>query len=537
MKQWPDSISELRFLPKKFLPLSDCKELAVILLGAIGDAVCLTPTLRAIKNQYPDIKLYLICEPPLQEFMPTDIIDSFFLPKGSKFEFSDIAELFNWINNRNIDTVVNLHSTFRSALLSYRMQKEADICAYGLLSDGRLAWIEGNLWHNLFHRTFYPKFLDSYILNYSIIGRTFMMAMCLGLGLSKLPLPSVFLRSNTSTYNWRDSDYVVFVPDANAPARQWPIEYFNKLAEKLADKYGWYVVFLGRKPMQVTNNPKVINLLGKTLLQEAISIVRSAKAVISNDTGIIHISASFSIPTLVVCGPNNVGPESKGKFLSVRKKVDCSPCYNAFCDKLECMKSLYPEEVFDVFVNFWQQNWKSLREKVELSIGYSFEQDLTVFFDYHPLNVPYNNPDIGFSIILRWLLMYSWMSLTKIKAFTLEELKAYMSVWIGKSITKSIVEKLLVVKQYCNSYKDNLLPVKEKIGILIKKNYRATEKLINAVNKVVLNLPKELVFPWNYNCVFDGSNLFYQQKRINRIIMRINLLIGAIDEFVKIITD
>lgn len=64
---------------------------------------------------------------------------------------------------------------------------------------------------------------------------------------------------------------------------------------------------IGEKVVLAINEDRVINMCGKTTLQESIQLIKSAKKVITHDTGMMHIAASFQKEIISIWG--NTIPE------------------------------------------------------------------------------------------------------------------------------------------------------------------------------------------------------------------------------------
>ena len=56
---------------------------------------------------------------------------------------------------------------------------------------------------------------------------------------------------------------------------------------------------------ELQQNQNFFNLIGKTRLVDAIDILSMAKLVLSNDSGLMHLSAATGIPTLGLFGPTD----------------------------------------------------------------------------------------------------------------------------------------------------------------------------------------------------------------------------------------
>jgi heptosyltransferase-2 len=156
-------------------------------------------------------------------------------------------------------------------------------------------------------------------------------------------------------------NYAVIAPGAEfGGAKRWPIEHFAALIASLDQP----VLLLGsnkdvaicqvirNKALRKNPHAQVTDLSGKTSLTEVIQIIASAKSMVSNDSGLMHVAAAFSIPQVAVFGssdPRHTPPLSdKAKVLWLG--LACSPCFKRECPlegaaKLRCLNAITPAEV------------------------------------------------------------------------------------------------------------------------------------------------------------------------------------------------
>ena len=138
-------------------------------------------------------------------------------------------------------------------------------------------------------------------------------------------------------------------------AKRWPIEYFAKVAIEAMDK-GWKVVLLGsandhglgRSLDSLTKN-KVINLIGKTKLEEVIDVISICNSFLSNDSGLMHVASSLGIKQVAIFGssdPNKTPPLNHHAEI-MYLGLSCSPCFERSCplQHTNCLKNIKPEEV------------------------------------------------------------------------------------------------------------------------------------------------------------------------------------------------
>jgi heptosyltransferase II len=139
--------------------------------------------------------------------------------------------------------------------------------------------------------------------------------------------------------------YVVLCPGAEyGPAKRWP--YFKELAERL----GQSVVLLGSaKDAEAAPGLPGLNLMGKTTLDDAIRLIAGADAVVSNDSGLMHVAAALGRPQVALFGsssPEHTPPASpRARVLWLR--LECSPCFERECPlgHFRCMKEITVEQV------------------------------------------------------------------------------------------------------------------------------------------------------------------------------------------------
>jgi len=185
------------------------------------------------------------------------------------------------------------------------------------------------------------------------VDRYLKVAEALGcnIGEVKFPLPLVREPENVMKLKDKLGDYVVLVPGARWQTKKWPAEQFAALALKLPLKS----VILGSaadrgtaKAIENQTKGKATSLAGETNIVELIWIIRSAKLVITNDSGPMHIAAACGIPVVAIFGPTNpirTGPYGNRNIV-VCSSLGCAPCYRRKCRSIKCMNDMTAEMVF-----------------------------------------------------------------------------------------------------------------------------------------------------------------------------------------------
>jgi heptosyltransferase-2 len=162
-----------------------------------------------------------------------------------------------------------------------------------------------------------------------------------------------------------EQGYYVFAPGAEfGPAKRWPVRHFAALAARLAMP----VVLLGSAKEAVLcaeiaaqaaalGSLPVRDLSGRTSLDQALALIAAARAMVSNDSGLMHVAAAFATPQVAVFGsssPLHTPPLSEQAHVIWLKDdrhyqppLDCAPCFQRDCPlgHTRCLADIAPERV------------------------------------------------------------------------------------------------------------------------------------------------------------------------------------------------
>ena len=181
----------------------------------------------------------------------------------------------------------------------------------------------------------------------------------------KLDLSLDLLKTTLLNFDLKLGAYAVFAPGAEyGPAKRWPAAYFSEMGLRT----GLPVVLLGSAKEAALcddiatrinqERPKnARNLAGKTDLSQAMALTASSQAMLSNDSGLMHVAAAMGVPQVAVFGsssPLHTPPLSdKAVVLWLKNEavyqpaLDCAPCFERSCPlgHLRCLNDLMPERV------------------------------------------------------------------------------------------------------------------------------------------------------------------------------------------------
>jgi len=161
-----------------------------------------------------------------------------------------------------------------------------------------------------------------------------------------LPIPRLQKTENATAARFGIAgSYIVLCPGAEyGPAKRWP--YFRELASRLAGE----IVLLGSASDSIhAEGIPGRNLIGQTTLDEAIDLIAGASAVVSNDSGLMHVAAAAGTRQVALFGsssPEHTPPQS-ALARTVWLKVECSPCFARSCPlgHFKCMHGISVDRV------------------------------------------------------------------------------------------------------------------------------------------------------------------------------------------------
>ena len=153
-----------------------------------------------------------------------------------------------------------------------------------------------------------------------------------------------------------DAAPVIFCPGAEyGPAKRWPARHFAALAQLIATPQNpvWLVgaakdVGVGEE-ISAAAGGAALNLCGRSTLEQAIDLIASARCVVSNDSGLMHVAAALARPLVALYGSSSPAytPPLSANAKIVSRNLPCSPCFKRECPlgHFDCMNGISPQQV------------------------------------------------------------------------------------------------------------------------------------------------------------------------------------------------
>ena len=281
------------------------QNILVIDLGQLGDVVLSLPALAAVRRRFPDSHITVLTGKPPEAVIKlsglaneTLSVDRVALRDGPKLK--SIAEILRFVaafRRRRIDLLIDLHSLSETNLLAYLSRAR-----YRLLANrenrslDRLSNFRPKPPREDKSKHLVDKYLDVLKpLGISDTASDFQLSAP----------PDEMERVRDRYFPDATVKTVGLFPGAGHPSRRWGLENFGQLSGRL-DADGMRVaVFLGpeevemRKKVQELFPPNVV-VIDDLRIPGLAAAARFLSAVVTNDTGTMHLCAFAGAPILLL---------------------------------------------------------------------------------------------------------------------------------------------------------------------------------------------------------------------------------------------
>ncbi|EHW0293707.1 ADP-heptose--LPS heptosyltransferase RfaF [Salmonella enterica] len=281
----------------------------------VGDMMMSQSLYRTLKARYPqaiiDVMAPAWCRPLLSR-MP-EVNEAIPMPLGhGALEIGERRRLGHSLRERRYDRAWVLPNSFKSALIPFfaniphRTGWRGEM-RYGLLNDARV--LDKDAW---------PLMVERYV------------ALAYDKGVMRtakdLPQPLLWpkLQVSEGEKSLMCSDFslsserplIGFCPGAEfGPAKRWPHYHYAELAKQLINE-GYQVVLFGSAKDHEAGNEILAalnseqqawcrNLAGETQLEQAVILIAACKAIVTNDSGLMHVAAALDRPLVALYGPSS----------------------------------------------------------------------------------------------------------------------------------------------------------------------------------------------------------------------------------------
>lgn len=313
--------------------MTDAHKVLVVAPAWVGDTVMIQPFLAELARHYRHID---VLAPKATEAVLTRMAQVkrvFVLPVGhGQFDWTTRRNMAQQLKQEGYACAYVLPNSWKSALIPWLAKIPVRVgwrgeWRYGLLSDVRvLDKQQYPLMVQRFLALAYPNHvpLPAQIPEPQLIAdsrKQSALLQRLGLDL-QMPL-------------------LALCPGAEyGPAKQWPSSHYAEVAAHY-HTLGFQVCLLGgpkdkamTAAIQEASAQSCIDLAGQTSLTEVIDLLAQAHAVVTNDSGLMHIAAALQRPIVAIYGssaPSFTPPLTTTAKVLKPHNLACSPCFERTC--------------------------------------------------------------------------------------------------------------------------------------------------------------------------------------------------------------
>lgn len=342
-----DGVS-LKFIKKPKKQENKKKKVIIIYNLSLGDGAMFCQALKNVREIYPQEKfeLTIACQNGLNKiYEATNLFDNVLHFNFTKAAVSlgERRKIFKSLRKERYDIVldpIGIEDCSTNVLMTRAVCAEEKI---GIINYGRTITCPEKIYKKV-----YTKILEVNSPKMHLIDHYFEFFNLLG-NLKKEPeftdLPSQPLKVELP------KEYFIVYPSASTEYKRWPIERFAEVTKRIFKRTGIKLVVCGTNVDKIVNEQLIslvkdevdfIDLTEKTSILEYIDLIKKAKFVITNDTGIYHVSVVSEVPVCITAGAytydryltyNFKGKEKYKRPYVVCKRMECANCDN------RCVKS------------------------------------------------------------------------------------------------------------------------------------------------------------------------------------------------------
>jgi lipopolysaccharide heptosyltransferase II len=330
--------------------LPDAARILVIETGLVGELLVVTPALRAIRASRPRAEITALVSPgSAQVLVGNPNVDRLLpLTKAERAGAVGIMRLATWIRAQRFEAAFVFHTSFRSALVA---ALGGVPWRAGLDCEGR-----GFL---LTHRV--PRDRSAYEVDEHLRVVGLLGVPPRGRELEIHLEESEREEAAALIGDVSEGPLVGLHPGASREIRRWPAERFAELGARLSTDPGASPVFaFGPREKALARTVEAWHA-GRRLDAPRLVFPRSVRilaalfermdAVVTNNTGPMHIAAAVGTPGVFIHGPTPVErwqPPGERFTPVFARSVACRPCDSPRCARpsLECMEAVSVDEVW-----------------------------------------------------------------------------------------------------------------------------------------------------------------------------------------------
>lgn len=289
----------------------DPKKICIVRLSALGDVVMAIPAVKAIRKHFMNAEITWIIE---KKFLPAvDEIDGItFLPIDKPKNLTDYYRLWNKVRTNHYDVLLAMQASFRANLI------------YPLITADIKIGFDSRRAKDL-HKLFITHSIQKE--DHHLVDGFMSFAKILGIPHGEAVWNPKVDKEDMLWVKHKvaPADYIVIHIATSKKERNWPAKKYIELIKAISNSFDYKIVLtggnskteLGTADFINQNCQHVVNLAGSTSIKKLMALLKRSLALISPDSGPVHIARSLNIPVIglyAIARPELSGPYQKLEF-------------------------------------------------------------------------------------------------------------------------------------------------------------------------------------------------------------------------------
>ncbi len=279
------------------MALSEFRNILVIRADRMGDVVLTVPAIRALKRAFPGARISVWLDAstrPLLQGLP--FIDEV-LSEDRARGWSGYFSFISLLRRKKFDLAI-----------VYNTKRRVNAACWLAGIPMRLGYKNNKYGWMLTHpvedrRHFGEKHETQYCMD--LLASLGVVSQDLSLELARDPEAERWVDERLAR-ELHGAPFLAIHPDASCPTRCWPAASYAALIDRLAGR-GLKILLVGRgeagpcaREIVARTKVGVIDMTGTTTLPQLIALFRRARAVVSNDSGPVHLAAGVGTPIVSI---------------------------------------------------------------------------------------------------------------------------------------------------------------------------------------------------------------------------------------------
>jgi heptosyltransferase-3 len=341
--------------------MSRINSILIIQLGDIGDVVLTTPTIRAIRQAYPEARISILVRKPFGSLLKADpnlhqVVEAAKV-RGISFRIlREYAGFARRLRQARYDLVIDLRTSDRGAIYSFLTGATTRVCRH----------MEKPFWHDLLFTKLIADPPYSQLPIHPGADQSLRIVRAIGIDtLDSAPRLHVAPQDREHAVELLagcglapTSRWVTINPCSRWKYKEWGYENWGEVIDLLWQDHRLAAVLIGSpeeaeaaSAIVAGRSDHAFALAGKTTLGELSALISMSTLHLGVDSAAPHIAMAVGTPSLTVFGPGNWKSWTVTDDLHriVTANMPCVPCNRMGCDdsrKSRCLDELGADRVY-----------------------------------------------------------------------------------------------------------------------------------------------------------------------------------------------